>query len=47
MHEALGTAAGGGTVRLAPGYSTTLEEIDTVIETLQNVANVVGTLRVP
>jgi selenocysteine lyase/cysteine desulfurase len=47
MHEALGTATGGGTLRLAPGYSTTLEEIDTVIETLQNAANVVGTLRVP
>lgn len=47
MHEALGTAAGGGTLRLAPGYSTTLEEIDTLIETLQNVANVVGLLRVP
>ena len=30
MHEALGTTAGGGTLRLSPGYSTTLEEIDTV-----------------
>jgi cysteine desulfurase / selenocysteine lyase len=47
MHESLGTTAAGGTVRLSPGYSTTLEEIDAVIATLQNVTNVVGTLRVP
>jgi hypothetical protein len=38
MHEALGTAAGGGTLRIAPGYSTTLDEMETVITTLQNVA---------
>ena len=38
MHEALGTAAGGGTLRLAPGFFTTIDEIDTVIDTLQNVA---------
>jgi cysteine desulfurase family protein len=43
MHEALGTAANGGTLRLAPGYSTTLEEIDIVIETLHTVASVAGT----
>jgi hypothetical protein len=43
MHEALGTAAGGGTLRLAPGYSTSLEDIDITIETLQNVATGVGT----
>jgi selenocysteine lyase/cysteine desulfurase len=38
MHEALGTAAGGGTLRIAPGYATTLDEMGTVITTLQNVA---------
>ena len=47
MHAALGTTAGGGTLRLSPGYSTTLEEIDAVITALQEVASVVGTLRVP
>ena len=30
MHEALGTTAGGGTLRFSPGYATTIEEIDTV-----------------
>ena len=40
MHEALGTTAGGGTLRLSPGYATTLEEIDTVITALQEVAAV-------
>jgi cysteine desulfurase family protein len=38
MHEALGTAATGGTLRIAPGFSTTFQAIDTVIATLQNVA---------
>jgi cysteine desulfurase family protein len=38
MHEALGTTAGGGTLRLSPGYFTTLEEIDTVIATLAEVS---------
>ena len=38
MHDALGTTAGGGTLRFSPGYSTTLEEIDTVIDALQEVA---------
>jgi cysteine desulfurase family protein len=47
MHRALGTSAGGGTLRLSPGFSTSLQEIDTVIRALQDVANVVGTLRVP
>ncbi|MEX2307608.1 MAG: aminotransferase class V-fold PLP-dependent enzyme [Pirellulales bacterium] len=37
MHEALGTTAGGGTLRLSPGYSTSLEEIDAVIVTLREV----------
>lgn len=40
MHEALGTTATGGTVRLSPGYTTTVEEIDTVITALQQVAAV-------
>jgi cysteine desulfurase family protein len=46
MHEALGTTAGGGTLRLSPGYSTTLAEIDSVIAAVQEVAGVAGTLRV-
>ena len=45
MHEALGTAAGGGTLRFSPGYATTIEEIDRAISALQEVANVAGTLR--
>jgi cysteine desulfurase family protein len=38
MHAALGTAAGGGTVRFSPGFTTTLEEIDTAVAALQEVA---------
>ena len=38
MHESLGTAPTGGTLRLSPGYSTTIEEIDTVINAIQEVA---------
>jgi cysteine desulfurase / selenocysteine lyase len=45
MHQALGTTSGGGTLRLSPGYSTTVEEIDIVIGALQEVASVAGTLR--
>jgi cysteine desulfurase / selenocysteine lyase len=40
MHEALGTTANGGTLRLSPGFATTTEEIDTVIAALQQVAAV-------
>ncbi|MGD9636985.1 MAG: aminotransferase class V-fold PLP-dependent enzyme [Pirellulales bacterium] len=40
MHAALGTTAGGGTLRLSPGYSTTLDEIDAVLATLEEVASV-------
>ncbi len=40
MHEALGTTAGGGTLRLSPGYSTTLDEIDLVAAALEEVASV-------
>lgn len=45
MHEALGTTAGGGTLRFSPGYATTLQEIDVVITALQEVASVAGALR--
>ncbi len=45
MHDALGTSAGGGTLRFSPGYATTVEEIDLVISALQEVASVAGTLR--
>lgn len=40
MHAALGTTEGGGTLRLSPGYSTTLEEIDVVVATLEEVSSV-------
>ena len=39
MHEALGTTAGGGTLRISPGYSTTLDEIDLVATALEEVAS--------
>ncbi len=38
MHEALGTTAGGGTVRFSAGFSTTAEEIDAVIAELEQIA---------
>ncbi len=37
MHEALGTTAGGGTLRFSPGYATTTEDIDIVVAALQEV----------
>lgn len=40
MHAALGTTAGGGTLRMSPGYSTTLNEIDLVAVALEEVASV-------
>jgi cysteine desulfurase family protein len=40
MHEALGTTAAGGTLRLSPGYSTSLDEIDTVVATIESLATV-------
>jgi cysteine desulfurase/selenocysteine lyase len=40
MHAALGTTAGGGTLRLSPGFSTTLDEIDLVCGTLEEMASV-------
>jgi cysteine desulfurase family protein len=38
MHEALGTTAGGGTVRFSPGFATTMEEIDAATAALQAIA---------
>jgi cysteine desulfurase/selenocysteine lyase len=38
MHEALGTTAGGGTLRLSPGYSTSFEEIDAVTAAFAEMA---------
>jgi cysteine desulfurase family protein len=38
MHAALGTTAAGGTVRLSPGFTTTIEEIDATVAALQDVA---------
>jgi hypothetical protein len=40
MHATLGTAATGGTVRFSPGFATTLDDIDTVITAVQQVAAV-------
>jgi cysteine desulfurase / selenocysteine lyase len=40
MHAALGTTAGGGTVRLSPSYFTTLEQIDAVVSAINEVASV-------
>jgi cysteine desulfurase/selenocysteine lyase len=40
MHAALGTTASGGTLRLSPGYATTLDEIDLVCGTLEELASV-------
>lgn len=40
MHDALGTTAGGGTLRLSPGHATTLEDIDAVVAAIQEVVSV-------
>ena len=40
MHEALGTTAGGGTLRLSSGYATTLDDIEVVVAALQDAAAV-------
>jgi selenocysteine lyase/cysteine desulfurase len=40
MHAALRTVAGGGTLRLSPGYSTTAEQIRVVLSAIQEVASV-------
>jgi cysteine desulfurase / selenocysteine lyase len=38
MHDSLGTAAGGGTLRFSPGFATTTKEIDAAINAVQEVA---------
>jgi cysteine desulfurase/selenocysteine lyase len=40
MHAALGTTAAGGTLRISPGFSTTLVDIDTLAAALEEVASV-------
>jgi len=40
MHQALGTTAAGGTLRISPGFYTTDQELDVVIDTIQEVAAV-------
>jgi cysteine desulfurase / selenocysteine lyase len=40
MHAALGTTAGGGTLRMSPGFATTLDEIDEVTTIIQELAAV-------
>jgi cysteine desulfurase / selenocysteine lyase len=40
MHDALGTTPLGGTLRFSPGHTTTLEEIDTAVKALQEIASV-------
>jgi cysteine desulfurase/selenocysteine lyase len=39
MHEALGTLASGGTVRLSPGWATTAEEIDFALVSIAQAAS--------
>jgi cysteine desulfurase / selenocysteine lyase len=45
MHESLGTKAGGGTLRLSPGFFTTLEEIGAVLSAIQELASAASPLR--
>lgn len=40
MHEALGTTASGGTLRISPGLFTTNEELDVLLATIQELAAV-------
>ncbi len=40
MHAALGTTNRGGTLRLSPGFATTVEEIDTAVTALNEIAAV-------
>jgi cysteine desulfurase family protein len=40
MHAALGTTAGGGTLRLSAGFATTIDEIDTVVVAIGEIAAV-------
>jgi cysteine desulfurase family protein len=45
MHESLGTSASGGTVRLSPGYATTIEQIETVAAAVEEIASTAQVLR--
>jgi hypothetical protein len=45
MHESLGTSAGGGTVRLSPGYATALEQIEIVAGAVEEIATSAQVLR--
>jgi len=45
MHESLGTTAGGGTLRISAGFSTTPEEIEAVVAAVEEVASAAGSLR--
>jgi selenocysteine lyase/cysteine desulfurase len=45
MHAALGTSSGGGTVRFSPGYATTTDEIDALVNGLQEIAGGANSLR--
>jgi cysteine desulfurase family protein len=45
MHESLGTSAGGGTVRLSPGFTTSLDEIEKVAAALEEIASGAQVLR--
>jgi cysteine desulfurase family protein len=45
MHESLGTSASGGTVRLSPGYATTIEQIESVAGALEEIASGAQVLR--
>jgi cysteine desulfurase/selenocysteine lyase len=47
MHEALGTTAAGGTLRLSPGFATTVDEIDAAVGVLLAIASEAGALHVP
>ena len=37
IHRSLGTASGGGTLRISPGHSTTTAEIDQLLLALQQI----------
>jgi cysteine desulfurase / selenocysteine lyase len=42
MHQALGTIDQGGTVRLSPGWSTSVEDIDRALELIATLASACG-----
>jgi hypothetical protein len=39
MHAGLGTIAGGGLVRMSPGWSTTMADIDRAVEAVAAIAS--------